>query len=365
MAAYRTWDNASIAASRGQAYETNTYHFSIPDYQSWQSELTLNGGLFGDSVKWTSGLFYFTEGAADGALLYMFLPSAGSAPSATKPITITDTRNNRERNSSYAAYAQATWTVIDGTRFTAGVRYTYDERFGHLATENIKTPSNTPLAAGYNSASVTYEGITYNGQIDSCALTTPNLVPLPLASCAIDVSKSYHKPTWTLALDHDLFDGTMVYATMRSGYRSGAINTQATDTAALTLLPEQVLDYEIGVKSDFAVMDMPVRANLAAYETVYHNIQTQQAAINISQATATGGGPCTQAAFTAGNCVGTSSEAIPLNAKAARIYGFEWDVEALPTEWLTLRFAGSYTDAHYTDFTFTLPPVICSPPTAT
>ena len=43
----------------------------------------------------------------------------------------------------------------------------------------------------------------------------------------MDISKSYHKPTWTLALDHDLWDGTMVYATMRSGYRSGGINTQA------------------------------------------------------------------------------------------------------------------------------------------
>jgi len=368
MAAYRTWDNASIAASRGQAYETNTYHFSIPDYQSWQSELTLNGSALGDSVKWTGGLFYFTEGAADGALLYQFLPSSGSAPSAAKPITITDSRNNRERNSSYAAYAQATWTVIEGTRLTAGVRYTYDERFGHLATQNTKTPSTTTTAAAqaggvFNAATVSYEGITYTGQTNYCTLTDAKLVPLPLASCFINVSKSYHKPTWTLALDHDLFDGTMVYATMRSGYRSGAINSQATDTAALTLLPEQVLDYEIGVKSEFAVLDIPVRADLAAYETVYHNIQTQQAAINISQATISGGGACTQAAFNAGQCVNTSSEAIPLNATAARIYGFEWDVQALPADWLTLRAAGSYTDAHYTNFTLVLPPGYLQPAT--
>ena len=73
---------------------------------------------------------------------------------------------------------------------------------------------------------------------------------LPLSQCAVDVSKSYHKPTWTLAVDHDLWDGTMVYATMRSGYRSGGINTQANNTAALTALPEEVQDYEIGVKSD-------------------------------------------------------------------------------------------------------------------
>ncbi len=366
VTAYRTWDNVNTAASRGQPYETNTYHFSIPDYQSWQSELTLNGSALGDSVKWTSGLFYFTEGAADGALLYQFLPSAGQAPSATKPITITDSRNNRERNSSYAAYAQATWTVFEGTRLTAGIRYTYDERFGHLATQNTKTPAtqttaNAQSGGVFNAGTVSYEGITYTGQTNYCALTDAKLVPLPLASCFINVAKSYHKPTWTLALDHDLFDGTMVYATMRSGYRSGAINTQATDTAALTLLPEQVLDYEVGVKSDFAVMDVPVRANLAAYETAYHNIQTQQPAINISQASAVGGGACTQGAFNAGNCVGTSSEAIPVNARSARIYGLEWDVEALATDWLDLRFSGSYIDPHYTDFTLALPPGYLQP----
>ena len=60
---------------------------------------------------------------------------------------------------------------------------------------------------------------------------------LPESQCATDVSKSYHKPTYTLAVDHDLWEGTMVYATMRSGYRSGGINTQAQNIAALTALP--------------------------------------------------------------------------------------------------------------------------------
>ncbi len=363
MTAYRTFDNTGRAVSRGLGVEMNTYQFNIPDYESWQSELTLNGSLFSDTVKWTGGLFYFTESSPDdGGILYLFLPAAGGPPTAAsgKQLTITDSRNNSEKNSSYAAYAQATWNVFDDTRLTAGVRYTYDERFAHIATQNIRTPSTPALAAAqangvYSATPVTYEGITYNAQTDYCTLTDARAVALPLSQCAVDVSRSYHKPTWTLALDHDLWTGTMVYATMRSGYRSGAINTQATDTSALTVLPEEVLDYELGVKSDFTVMDVPVRTNLAAYETIYHNIQTQQSAINVSGASVSGGGPCTQAAFNAGSCIGTSSESITLNAKAAHIMGVEWDVQVLPTDWLTLSASGSYIDPRFTDFSFIVP----------
>ncbi|MBV9549596.1 MAG: TonB-dependent receptor [Alphaproteobacteria bacterium] len=363
MTAYRTWNNTGQAVSRGQPFEMNTYKFNIPDYESWQSELTVNGSAFADQVKWTGGLFYFTERSPnDGGLLYLFLPAAGGAPQAVagRQLTITDSRNNSEQNRSYAAYAQAVWTVTPDTRLTAGVRYTYDERFAAIATQNIRTPSTQALANAqkngvFNSAAVTYEGISYAGQTDYCTLTDASAVALPLSQCAANVRRSYHKPTWTLALDHDLLPGTMVYATMRSGYRSGAINTQATNIAALTVLPEEVLDYEIGVKSDFAVAQMPVRLNLAAYNTRYHNIQTQQSAINVSQASVPGGGACTQAAFNAGQCIGTSSESITLNAKTARIYGMEWDVQALPTDWLTLGFSGSYIDPRFTDFTFLVP----------
>ncbi len=49
----------------------------------------------------------------------------------------------------------------------------------------------------------------------------------------------------------------------RSGYRSGAINPQSVNIAAQTAAPEEVLDYEIGIKSDFALWEMPVRVNLA------------------------------------------------------------------------------------------------------
>src|SRR6185437_2979989 len=215
----------------GQPFATNIYTYNTPNYQSWQSELTVNGGAMGDRLKWTTGLFYFTERSPDdGGMLDLFSTNAGSAPSSAKQITVTDWSKNSERNSSYAAYAQATYSIWPDTRITAGVRYTYDERFASIHSQTILTPAtattnNTLIAAGkpavFSSTPYVINGISYAGQSDLCFLTDANGHILPQTGCAADISKSYHKPTYTLALDHDLWEGTMVYATMRSGYRSG------------------------------------------------------------------------------------------------------------------------------------------------
>ena len=123
--------------------------------------------------------------------------------------------------------------------------------------------------------------------------------------------------------------------------------------------PENVQDYEVGLKSDWSVLDIPLRTNLDGYFSDYHDIQIQTTLPNVTLATAPsaggGVGPCTQVAYDAGQCVGTSDDNVTLNAKAAHIYGFEWDVTAKPTAQLTLSWAGSYLNAVYTDYTFTPP----------
>ena len=367
MAAYRTWNNQGAAVSRGQPFETNTYLYNFPNYQSWQSELTVNGLALGGKLKWTAGLFYFDENSPhDGGKLYLFLPSAGSAPTAAggKQITITDWSGNSEENASYAGYAQATYNILDDTRITAGVRYTYDERFAHVGTQTAITPAsvatnNTLVTAGkpatFFADTVTFEGISYSGESDLCGLTNAGGLILPQASCVQNISKSFHKPTWTVALDHDVWEGTLAYATMRSGYRSGGINTQAINIGTMVTLPEEVLDYEIGLKSDWQLAGIPLRTNFALYQTDYHNIQVLQPLINATLATATGGGACTQAALSAGNCTGTSNDNVTFNADRARIYGTEWDITAIPTGWLTLNASGSYIDPRYTSFTVPVP----------
>ena len=143
LGSYRWWDNTGVAIGRGLPYDTNYFLYQIPDYKSYQSELTVNGSSFDDRLKWTAGLFFFQEASPhDGGYLWLFLPS-GIAPTAAsgKQITVTDGSRNGQRNTSYAAYTQATYSIWPDTRLTAGIRYTVDERYAHLATQTILTPA--------------------------------------------------------------------------------------------------------------------------------------------------------------------------------------------------------------------------------
>jgi iron complex outermembrane receptor protein len=369
MAAYHGFDNHGSSISRGLSYDTVDYEYQVPDYQSFQSEVTVNGKALDNKLLWTAGLFYFQESSPnDGGLFYLYLPSAVTPQAASgKQITLQDGTGAGQSNASYAAYAQATYVVTPDTRLTAGVRYTLDHRHALLnllddifpASQATTTALNAASANGnavFDPASVTYNGITYAGQTRACALTDTSGKLKPLASCATIIDADFRKPTYTLSVDHDLWDGTMVYATTRSGYRSGAINSAAVQPAAIVAQPENVNDYEVGVKSDMTLWGMPLRANLDGYYSFYHNIQTLVTLPNVTIATTSGGGACTQAAFNANTCLNVTNDNVTLNAKTAHIRGLEWDVTLKPVDQLTLNASGSFLDARYTDFTYTPPP---------
>jgi iron complex outermembrane receptor protein len=360
--AYRTWDTSGITSSRGLPYATNLFVYGTPEYKSYQTELTLNGDSFDQALKWTAGLFYFREESRkDGDQLYLFLPGGNSPFAASgRQITYTDPTRNGGENTSYAAYAQATYNLRPDTRVTGGLRYTVDERSALLATQTIRTPATAATTATvpngvFDPAAFIIQGISYAGQTRACALTNTAGVLLPLSQCSVEIERTFRKPTWTLAIDHDLFARTMVYATARSGYRAGAINSGAINPAVTVAKPEEVQDYEVGIKSDWTVAGMPVRTNLAAYFTDYENIQIQASLPNVTIASGPGGVPCTQAIFNANQCVGASNDNVTLNAKKAELKGFEWELMVAPFTGLTLSTVGSYLDAVYTDYTFTPP----------
>jgi iron complex outermembrane receptor protein len=362
LTAYRTFQNKGSSAGRGLSYITNIYNYRTPQYRSYQTELTLNGAALDDRLKYTAGLFYFRETSPnDGDQQWLYLPSAGTpAAVAGRQITYTDGRPNGGANTSHAAYSEATYNLRADTRVTAGVRYTVDKRQALLATKSNRFPATPTTTATipnavFDSGAYTLLGITYTGISRACAITNTGGVPLSPAACSVEVRRTYKKPTWTLAIDHDLFDKTLVYATARSGYRSGAINSQAINPAVVTADPERVQDYEIGLKSDWSLGRVPLRTNLAAYYTDYRDIQIQTTLPNVTLATAPGG-VCTQALFNAGQCLGTTNDATTLNAKKARIKGFEASLIAKPVPSLTLSVSGSYLDAIYTDYNFTPPP---------
>ncbi|MDB5397774.1 MAG: hypothetical protein JWM91_5280 [Rhodospirillales bacterium] len=362
LGSYRTYDSVGTAISRGLPYDTAQYQFQVPDYNAYSSEVSVNGTDFNGRLKWTAGFFYFREEANNqGSAMYLYSPNFPQpAAIAGHQITLTDTTRNGGTNESYAGYAQATYSILPDLRLTAGVRYTIDERDANIAATSVRFPATPATNAAvansqFNPGSIMLNGIAYQGFSTSCALTGAEGKVLKPSECAFNVSKQFERPTWTLALDYDLFEHTLVYFTTRSGYRTGAINTGATNASVTVARPETVQDYEIGLKSDWQIGTVPVRTNFALYNTEYQNIQVQIALPNATFASVVGGGPCTQPALNAALCNGTTTDNVTLNAKSARIYGYEWDFEVKPIPDLTLTYGGSYLHARYTDFSYGLP----------
>lgn len=226
-------------------------------------------------LSWTAGLYYFTSEAD----LHRDLTglAAGGPDSVLQNNGIQDT-------DSYAAYGQLAYDLTDRLALTAGLRYTKDER---------SYDSNWILA-------------------DGTVLTQP-----PGYENEDDASE----PTWRLALDYQMNEDTMVYASYSRGFKSGVYVTS--ELAAPPTDPEILDAYEIGSK--MTVFDGNGRLNLAAYYYDYKDMQVQ--------------------------FVDDFGSQLLSNAGESEIMGVEAEFDYAPTENLTLRTSISSTiKAEYTDF---------------
>lgn len=370
LGGYRWADTAGTATSRGAPYHNTQFVYRDPDYDAVTAEATLTGAMMDDTLQWTAGTFYFRERATDQGIINSLFSTnhVRPQPVAGRQVTVTDSTGSDGINTSAAGYAQATYALRPDLRATGGVRYTIDKRWAHITQTSTRFPATaaTTLAVPnsvFVDGSYTFNGITYTGVTRSCALTDANGALRPVNDCFFDVARTFKDPTWTLALDYDIGPNTLVYATARRGYKSGAINSGATNAAVTVAQPEKVQDYEIGLKSDWSVGGMAVRTNLAAFLADYTDIQVQMGLPYVVFAVGPGGEACSQALFNAGQCSGVTTENVTLNARAARIKGFEWDLAVKPAPALTLTWNGSYLHTVYNDFTFAPPAGYLQPAT--
>ena len=363
---YRWFDTTGVSASRGLPYDVVQTTYQVPNYNAYNSDLTVNGSALADTLKWTAGAFVFTETSSGGLAQYLGSPHfTGPQAVAGRQVTLSDLINNSGQNKSYALYGQATYDIRTDLRFTAGARHSIDKRSAHIVSQTIRFPATpaTVRNSVFNPAPYILNGISYAGFSTFCAMQDSAGVPLPLADCMLDVVRTFKEPTWMFSLDYDVQPGTLVYATTRRGYRSGGINAgqNGTNTDLLVAKPEKVQDFEVGMKSDYVINNVPLRTNVALYYSDYRDIQSQVELPFVALGVGPGGGPCTQAAFDGGQCTGTTTQAVMVNARKAEVWGVEWDVMARPLPELTMTTGGSYLHAFYRDFTYDIPPGYLAP----
>lgn len=254
--------------------------------------------MVGDTgrLQWVVGGYVGSEKGRE------FSPSI-SLPllSATNP-SVTD---GRVRNNSYAVFAQATVELATDLRLTGGARYSWDNRRLDVA--------NTIGAARL------------------CAVPAPGLnVTVPgnptTSQCPRRFQKTFSDPSWLISLDYKFAPGTLGYAKVSRGYRTGGFNLRGRNTIQgfSAFGPETVTEYEAGLKLD--LFERVLRLNVAAFYDDYKGIQR-------SSAVATAGGPQT----------------FVNNAAQGRIQGFEAE-STLRLGQFTLNGSVGLTDAKYKRF---------------
>jgi len=189
---------------------------------------------------------------------------------------------------SWAGYGQATYSLTEQLDFTAGVRYTEDEKDAFLFNESLNM-------------------VTIDDKLTN--------------------DDKWDNWSYLFTVNYAFTEEVNAYATYSTGFNSGGFNSRAASLSAWESVidKEEIDSYELGLKSQW--LDNRVRANVALFYNDYDGIQIAQ--------------------FEAGTG-GASSRIV--NAGAATMQGVELDLVALLAPGLTLDLTYGYLDAEFDEY---------------
>lgn len=199
----------------------------------------------GSSIDWVAGVYMFREEVerSERFIVQTALPIAPPALGG-------DTTFDQDAvNTSYAVFGQATIPFADIWEFTAGLRWTHDERSVHQIALDNENGANPPAGIPLGPT-----GQPYNVTADA----------------------TFEEPTWKLALAVEPIDNMRFYVSYDRGYKAGAYPSAAQTgaQAAIPLRSELLDNYEIGAKTTLA--DGRLRLNAAAFLLDYSDLQVYE-----------------------------------------------------------------------------------------
>lgn len=251
-------------------------------------ELQITGTTLDDRLKFATGAYYFHETGSD-PLIVAFPQSFG----------LLNIMDNKVRNSSYAAYGQATYAVTDALSLTAGLRYTHDRK-----------------------SFFTNQTLTITGPGGTAATGAPVGTVAPLVPPNSNPRQSFNNTAPRVTVDYKLGRNALVFATFSKGFKSGGFNLRyvVPRAAVRTFGPEKVDSYEAGIKLENGART--IQFNASAFTTRYRDLQLTYFESFGAPVTANGGN--------------------------ARIKGFDLELKTRLVPNLNVGAALGYLDAHYT-----------------
>jgi iron complex outermembrane receptor protein len=278
-----------------------TYLFSEPvredlDYAAFSQEFRLTSTTDGN-FDWIAGVFYKNDE------INKFDKFVAENPSATPAlVTLSGQSNwdNRGDNTNIGVFGQIGYRFSDAWRLSVGARYTSDEKKGHMDGIIVTT------------------GDRFNP--DDTTPTTPLQ-----ENYSVDYGATFEKTTPQATLEWTPNEDLFLYGTVSTGFKGGYFQDTASNGigAAIPTRPEEVINYELGIKSDFA--GGRARLNAAAFYMDYTDLQLEQ---------------------TNQDCLCNIAE----NASDADITGVEVEFTFAVTEGLLINISGTALDLEYVDF---------------
>lgn len=311
--------------------------------KTFSQEVQLLSSDKGSKLTWVLGGYYFKD-KLTGIFINQQLPRI--IRNVTPNLNLAQNGGGfydqqRAKTESIAFYGQATYSLTDQLRFTAGIRYTEDTKNFAFANANAILPtSGTPpvpqgTAITLATGPIPDSAFGVQGAPTNCTYTS---IPLPrsgfqclaanttvLTGATYDTAK-FKKTTWRLGIDYDISEDNLLYASVSTGFRSGGFNSgQGPAALQPTFAPETVTAFEVGSKNRFA--DNTVQLNLAGFYNRYNALQEQR---QVPQ--------------------GGTTLSIIENSGKARAYGAEAELIWKPVRALEIGANLAWLDAKYTEY---------------
>ncbi|MEM9254756.1 MAG: TonB-dependent receptor [Pseudomonadota bacterium] len=264
------WTDSSGSSS----YDPDRSQLDVMSYLN----ATSDGDIFSQELRFTSqaselleyqlGLFYFdstTSGADGSAFVFLgedFVVQGNQQDNFLNilPDGISDVgfiaqpgdslrADVKLETETFAVFGQSTWNINDRWRVTGGLRWSYEEKKADLFTEIDSTALSAQLLG----------------------LSFLTIVSTPIDD---DFTRSTADWNWLLNTSYDVFEDSMIYASVATGTKSGGFNTVNGTPEQREFEDESTISYELGVKSTW--LDASLRVNAAIFYTEIDDYQFQQ-----------------------------------------------------------------------------------------
>ncbi len=304
VTSYDKLDRFEYGDTDGQYIEGRIDQVLISTIDQLTQELRLASDSTGP-MSWVGGLFYSTDEIDDGTIYEVtgsgFPPFIFGVPSN---YAVLDELGNtfQQKSKSTAIFGQVEYDLNERWHLTGGLRYTWEDK----ELNNVTTPWRA------------YPGPGESGPTESGLLFPP-----------ASYSEDFGAWSGKIGIDFQLNDDNLLYGSISKGFKSGGFQgTLVFSPANIIPFDEEILyAYEVGSKS--TLVDGMLQLNTAFFYYDYQNLQ--------AQGTIEGGAGGVENLFALQN-IGDAEN-----------IGFEVELQAAPTDGLTLFFGVGYLDAEITD----------------